>query len=150
MDETAALKVIALRAIEIADGSRTLWSDDDRAWASRAAAEVVGADAKPEAFLARRAALAVEKLGERHPALPRALRALRWRPWVGTAIVCLAFVLGVFIDQVGGAQRINILAPPVLGLLIWNVAVYLVMIVGYILRYGETATPGPLRVLIMR
>ena len=150
MDESAALKVIAIRAIETADGSRTLWSDDDRAWASRAAAEIVGADAKPEAFLARRAALAAEKLGERHPALRRALRALRWRPWVGVAIVCFAFVLGVFVDQVGGAQRINILAPPVLGLLIWNVVVYLATIVGYIARYGEDATPGPLRAMITR
>jgi len=59
-------------------------------------------------------------------------------------------VLGVFVDQVGGAQRINILAPPVLGLLIWNVVVYLATIVGYIARYGEDATPGPLRAMITR
>ena len=87
MDESSALKVIAVRAVETADGARTLWSDEDRAWASRAAAEVVGAEAAPDAFLARRAALAIEKLGARHPALPRAVRALRWRPWVGSAIV---------------------------------------------------------------
>src|SRR5512143_4304473 len=111
MDESATLSVVALRAIETADGARTLWSDVDRAWASRAAAEVVGEAGGPEAFLARRAPLAIERLGTRYPALPRAVRALRWRPWVGTVIVALAFALGVLVDRIGGAQRINVLAP---------------------------------------
>ena len=42
MDEPKALAVIAVRAIETADRARALWSDADRSWASRAAAEVVG------------------------------------------------------------------------------------------------------------
>lgn len=149
MDESSALKVIAIRAVETADGARGLWSDDDRAWASRAAAEVVGADAAPEVFVARRAALAVEKLGARQPALLRTLRAMQWRPWVGGAIVAIAFVLGMFIDQVDRTQRINILAPPVLLLLVWNVAVYVVIVASYIVRYGD-ATDGPLRRVVAR
>ena len=150
MDEHAALEVSALRAIETADAARTLWSDDDRAWASRAAAEVVGAHAAPQTFLARRAALAIERLGTRHPALAHTLRAMRWRPWLGVAVVVAAFALGVFVDQVGSTQRINILAPPVLGLLIWNVVVYAAIVVGYVVRYGDEATPGPLRRAIAR
>lgn len=149
MDESSALKVIAIRAVETADGARGLWSDDDRAWASRAAAEVVGADAAPEVFVARRAALAVEKLGARQPALLRTLRAMQWRPWVGGAIVAIAFVLGMFIDQVDRTQRINILAPPVLLLLVWNVAIYVVIVASYIVRYGD-ATDGPLRRVVAR
>ncbi|MEO8304704.1 MAG: DUF2868 domain-containing protein [Betaproteobacteria bacterium] len=144
------MKVIAVRAMESADGARALWSDADRAWASRAAAEVVGADATPDAFLARRATLAIERFGTRHPALPRAVRSLRWRPWCGWVVIGLAFVAGAFLDQVDGAKRINILAPPVLGLLAWNLAVYAVLIVGYVVRYGESATPGPLRAAVAR
>ncbi len=150
MDESSALKVIAVRAVETADGARTLWSDEDRAWASRAAAEVVGAGAAPEAFLARRATLAIEKLGVRQPALPRVVRALRWRPWVASTIVGFAFALGLVLDQVDRSQRINILAPPVLGLLIWNLAVYITIAAGYVLRYGDDATPGPLRRAVTR
>ena len=122
MNEPDALNVVAVRALETADTGRALASDADRTWASRAAAEVVGADAAPDAFLARRAALALERIGERYPALPQAVRALRWRPWVGTAVVAAAFVLGAFLDQIDTAQRVNVLAPPVLGLLVWNVA----------------------------
>lgn len=150
MDPTSALEVLAVRAVETADGARALWGDADRAWASRAAAEVVGADAAPETFLARRAALALERLGARQPALPRAVRALRWRPWVGTAAVGFAFALGVFVDQVGGAQRINILAPPVFGLLLWNLAVYAVMAVGFVVRHGEPGRVGPVRGALAR
>ena len=40
MDEARALDVVAVRAVEAADSARALWSDDERAWASRAAAEV--------------------------------------------------------------------------------------------------------------
>ncbi len=138
MDEQAALDVIAVRAVETSDGTRALWSDADRAWAGRAAAEVVGEGADESAFVARRAHLAVERLDERHPALRRALRALRWRPWVGTAIVAAAFVVGAAVDRIGGAERINLLAPPVFGLLIWNVAVYAALAVALLRR----APPG--------
>ena len=124
MDEFAAMKVIAVRAVETGDAARSAWSDADRAWASRAAAEVVGANATPDAFLARRAALAVERLGSREGALRSAIEKLSWRPWIGAAIVVLAFVVGLALDQVDSAQRVNILAPPVLGLLAWNVDVF--------------------------
>ncbi len=150
MDESAAIEVVALRAVETADDARSIWSDADRAWASRAAAEVVGASASPDAFLARRAALAVERIGARERALPAAIASLAWRPWVGAAIVALAFVVGLGLDQIDGAQRVNILAPPVLGLLAWNVAVYLAIAIGYVVRYGEPSSPRGLRAWVAR
>ena len=150
MDEFAAMKVVAMRAVETGDAANAAWSDADRAWASRAAAEVVGANATPDAFLARRAALAVERLGSRESALRSAIAALTWRPWIGAAIVALAFVLGLALDQVDGAQRVNILAPPVLGLIAWNVAVYVALAVGYVVRYGEPASPRGLRAFVAR
>lgn len=144
------MNVVAVRAMETADGARAMWDDADRSGASRAAAEVVGADATPDAFLARRAALAIERFGARHPALPRAVRSLRWRPWCGSVVIGLAFATGAFLDQVDGAKRVNILAPPVLGLLAWNLVVYAVLVVGYVVRYGEAAAPGPLRAALAR
>jgi hypothetical protein len=150
MDEQAALDVIAVRAVEIRDGARTLWTDSDRAWASRAAAEVVGERADAGTFIARRGRLALERLGERSKALPRAVRALRWRPWVGWMIVTAAFVVGATLDRIGGVQRINLLAPPVFALLLWNLAVYATLAAGFLVRYGDTGPPGPLRGLVMR
>ena len=123
MDESAALDVTAARAVETGDRDRLLWSDADREWASRAAAEVVGEGADAEVFLARRARLVMERIGPRQPAVPRTVRALRWRPWVGVAVIVAAFLLGLVIDRIGGGSSINLLAPPVFVLVVWNLVV---------------------------
>jgi hypothetical protein len=150
MDERAALAVTAVRAVETSDRARSLWSDADRAWASRAASEAVGAKAATESFLARRASFVLERLGGRVKALPRAVHALQWRPWVGVAIVAVAFALGFALDRIGDAGRINVLAPPVLGLIAWNLVVYVLIFAGLVLRYGDVALPGPLKRAIVR
>jgi len=134
MTEHDALAVIAVRAIENADRERALWSDADRAWASRAAAEVVGEGARPDTFVARRAALALERLAPRYAPLRKAVAALRWRGWVGVSILTVAFVVGLAIDRIGDSQRINLLAPPVLGVLAWNLAVYALLLTSPLLR----------------
>jgi hypothetical protein len=150
IDERAALEVSAVRALETRDAAKAIWTDVDRAWASRVAAEAEGEKADSAAFLARRARFALERLGERHKALPRALRALQWRPWVAWAVIVIAFVLGVAVDRIGGAQRINLLAPPVFALLIWNLGVYLVLAGGFVVHFGDAGSPGPARRLVMR
>ena len=148
MDESAALDVTAARAVETGDRDRLLWSDADREWASRAAAEVVGASASPETYLARRAQLVLERIGPRQPAVPRTVRALSWRPWVGVVVVVAAFLFGLLIDRIGGGASINLLAPPVFALVVWNVVVYVSLIVRAIAFRG--AGPGPVRALLIR
>ena len=144
MDERTALAVTAVRAIETADRAHALWTDADRAWASRAAAEVVGESAPPSAFVGRRALLALERLSERKNGVARLARAWRWRPWVGVAIVAVAFVLGLAADGLTGATRINILYSPVAPLVLWNLAVYVALFAGFVVRYGDAGAPGPL------
>ncbi len=148
--ESTALDLTAVRALETADRTHTLWTDADRAWASRAAGEVVGQGGSPQAFLAQRARLALARLGERFKAVPRAVRTLRWRPWLSTAIVAAAFAAGVVIDRIGNSQGINVLTPPVLTLLAWNLAVYGLLAVRLTTGYGKEAPSGPLRRAVTR
>lgn len=129
MNEAAAREVVFVRALETTETGRALWSDEDRAWASRAAAEVVGAGAPPERFIVRRAALAIERLAEAHPAVRRALLAATWRSWVGTILVLAAFAAGFAVDRIGAQQRVNVLAFPLLAILAWNLLVYLGILV---------------------
>ncbi len=128
MNEAAAREIVLVRAVESSEASRAVWSDEDRAWAGRAAAEVVGAGAPPERYIARRAALAIERLSGAYPAIRRALRAATWRPWIGAAVVLAAFGLGIAVDRIGPAQRVNILAFPLIVVLAWNLAVYAAMV----------------------
>ena len=147
MNERQAREATLLEAFESAPATSPSWGDDDRRWADRVALEAVGSSAPAPTFVAERARHAMHRL------LPRERIAARWleRPtrlgaWVA-AIVAVAFVLGLLADPIGGSQRINLLAPPFWGLLLWNIAVYAVLIFGVlaaILR-RRPSQPGPLR-----
>jgi Protein of unknown function (DUF2868) len=152
MNEQDALAVTAVRSIETADRDRTLWSDADRSWASRAAAEVVGEGAASDTFVARRARLALERLSERYPPLRKAVAVLHWRRWIGVAIVGLAFLAGIAIDRIGDGREINLLAPPVIGLLAWNLVVYVLLLASPLLRAAgaHDFSAGPMRRAIAR
>ncbi len=145
MHESAALEVSAVRAIETAGAVAPPWTDADRAWASHAAAAAVGEAAAPEVFLAQRARLALQRLQPRHPGLRRAVAGLGWRPWVALVVVLGAFLLGLVVDRVGDTQRVNILAPPVLLLLVWNLAVFMFIVVARFLPVADGRMTDPVR-----
>ncbi|HQX06308.1 MAG TPA: DUF2868 domain-containing protein [Zoogloea sp.] len=129
MNETSARHVTLIRALETTAPADAPWSAADAAWASRAATEVVGEGADADRFLSRRGQLAVEKLGDRDKAFKRLASGRNWRPWVGTVLVALSFALGVLMDAVGPTRYVNLLAFPLLGLIVWNLLVYVGILV---------------------
>jgi len=145
VDETAARDVALVRAIETADGAREAWSDADRAWAARAAAEIVGEHATDGAFIARRARLVLERLGERYPKLRALSRAPSLRGWLAPVAAAAAFAIGAVGVDIGPGRRINLLAPPVLALLVWNVVVYVALLATALRTRRTRAVSGPLR-----
>jgi hypothetical protein len=131
VNETAARQVLLVRAVESADSARTLLSETDRQHAARAATELArwaaserGEAASAELFVERRAELLAGKLAEREPRLAQAVEAFAWRPWIGVLLPLAALVLGAFVQQVGDRQHINVLAFPLLSIIVWNVVVY--------------------------
>ena len=50
--------------------------------------------------------------------------AMRWPLWLGWLVVVGAFGLGIATDAIGSSHSVNILAPPLLLLMLWNIAVY--------------------------
>ena len=127
MNEAAARRTVLVRAFERAPSSPT-WSGDDGAWATHAAAQVEGEQATADTFIARRAALAVERLAGRDKRVTRLLASVTWPAWVGWVMPALAFAAGAAADSIGAGQRINLLAPPLLALLGWNLAIYAVIL----------------------
>lgn len=122
MNERSVADVLLLRAFESTGAAH--WSDDDSAWATRSALQAVGTDAAAEPFLAARAQAGLQRLAPRDPLLQR-WRAARPRrsAWAGLAVVA-GLLLGLLVDRIGSAQRINLLAPPIWALLVWNLAVF--------------------------
>ena len=145
MDERSARDVVLARAIETSDGAREIWSDADRAWATRASGEIVGEQAHDDAFIARRAELMLDRLAERHPRIRALSRFPSARGWIGPVTAIVAFVIGALGVDISPTQRINLLAPPVLALLAWNLAVYLALLAAAMMPRRGSVAPGPVR-----
>ncbi|HSU42640.1 MAG TPA: DUF2868 domain-containing protein, partial [Casimicrobiaceae bacterium] len=144
MNERTAREVVLVRAIETADVAREIWSDADRAWASRTAAEIVGEHAADDVFLGRRAMLVLARLAERFPKVRALSQVPVLRGWLAPVAAAAAFVIGVAGVDVGPGRIINLLAPPVLALLAWNLGVYLALAMAA-LRGEHQRERGPVR-----
>lgn len=129
MNEAAAREVTLLQAFETAQPPSPSWGDDDRAWANRVALEASGAGAAPDEFIAQRARHALQRLAPRERQAARWLAQPRWRLSAVAGLAAIAFVLGLLADSIGAGQRINLLAPPLWGVLGWNALVYLGLLV---------------------
>ena len=145
MNERQAREVTLLEAFETAQPGSPSWSDDDRAWADRVALEAAVPGIAPAPFVSTRAGHAMQRLGSREPAVARARLRPAWRAGGVAVIAIVAFALGVVADAIGSGQRINLLAPPHWGVLLWNAVVYVLLLVLPLLRLvkGKPAEPGP-------
>jgi hypothetical protein len=127
MNEAAAREVVLVQAFETAHPPPAAWSDEDRSWATRAALEDAGGSGA-EGFVARRAHHALQRLLPREPTLAvwLARRLWRWHWLAGAA--AFGLIAGLCADSIGGSQRINLLAPPLWGVLAWNLVVYVILL----------------------
>jgi len=150
MTESDARQVLLVRAVETTPTPADLgepWSAADAAWASEEARRRVGEGAGAERFLAVRAGLALQRLGERDAVW----RADPLRPGLGALTLVLVLGGGLLASLIvgnvlGPERRINLLAPPVWGLLAWNGVVYAALLVIALSRWrgpdpGSAARP---------
>ncbi len=128
MTEEEARRVVLVRAHE-SGVATAVWTDDDRAWATRAARQDVGDKATFERFIATRARHAIERLGPRDVSARRWLDRRAWRLAWPLLAGLVAFTFGLAADHIGAPGRVDLLAPPVWAVLAWNLAVYLSLLV---------------------
>ncbi len=159
MNEQIARDVVLVRAVESADSDRAIFTNEDRTHASRAAAELARwraserrEAATAESFIGQRAALLAETLPRRAPAIARAASAFDWPGWIGIALPALAFALGALLEHIADRQHVNIIAFPLLAIVIWNIVVYLLLLLRPLMRAGGVKVDlrGPHRWLATR
>lgn len=157
MNEAAARDVVLVRAIETGDQGRTLITDEDRRHANRAAAELARWDAdarrsaaSEEDFVAQRAELLARRLEQRHRQIGRASHALAWRGWISYALPVLALVTGALLEHIADRQRVNLLAFPLFAIVVWNFAIYLILIVRQVIDAGGAPRASGLRKSVAR
>ena len=138
MRQRALQALLLVHAIEQTDLAGDAVSLDDRVQASREAADgrpLPAASNAPaqingdtERFLVRRADALLARLRVRSPGVDRVLAAAAGATGLDRTILLLGFVLGVAIAFVDGG-RIDIFAYPLIGLLLWNLLVYVILLV---------------------
>ena len=129
MTETEARETLLVRAFEAPLCAP--WTEADRDWATREALQRSGANAAPERLIATRATLAAGRLAQRDGtgAIAAALAAGAFPAGLAPLLLVAAFGVGVALDSLGAAGRIEILSPPLLALLAWNLGVYALLLV---------------------
>ncbi|MDO4232734.1 MAG: DUF2868 domain-containing protein [Lautropia sp.] len=135
MTENEARQTLLVRAVE-RQPANDLWTDDDRQKATSDTHRRLGSGAAPGDFILTRAQHVVERLRNRKPEIVDAAEALRWRGWFSPLLIVVALIAGLALDA-GAGQRINILSPPLVLILAWNIFSYLVLIVGHFLPANE-------------
>jgi hypothetical protein len=142
MHARALQSVLLVRAIEESDRAGDLLPLADREDATRTAARsapemresLAGTTlSRPaERFLAERARLLRERLLARSPILANVLSLASGSSRISRVLLLVAFVVGVSLSALDGSRRINLLAFPLIGLIAWNLLVYLALFIAWL------------------
>ena len=146
MREEVLRFVLLIKAIEDTDRTGTLLPAGERQAAAREARRntgnattVEGAGIEratlPEAaqrMLAARASTLLKQIVARHPFVDTVLDVAGGPVCVSALLALLGLLFGLMLSALDGTRRINILAPALLGLVLWNLLVYAAVFVGWI------------------
>jgi hypothetical protein len=118
MSWTDFLQTARVRALEEADTSHALWDTETRRSATSEAQATAGKTTS--AFLPGRADKLLSQI--KKPELPEALSLAALPSWSGLLLI-IAFIVGWGLSALGQEREINLLALPLLGILLWNLIV---------------------------
>lgn len=140
MDEAGLRTVLLAQACEEADPEGAFVPHAAREVATRALDSADSSD--PAELLRSRAASLVARVLAEQPVVETLARRTRFTPPAGP-VLAVAFALGLAADGLGRERQLNLLAFPLLGLVVWNLAVYAVGLARRLVRRGGAAPlPG--------
>jgi hypothetical protein len=147
LDENSARQLVLLRAIEDVDTHGKLLSEVERDQLEREALEAsrLGAASSVDfgRYLQLRARRMLDAVENRNPRIAALQDGEPWHGWLLAGLPLLACILGAAIDRVDNPHQVNMLSPPLLGVLAWNLAIYLLIVLGALLP-GAWAKRSPL------
>ena len=125
LTESQAQQITLIRVLEQTHDNGGIWSGGDAKEATRATQELLGTNASFNQFIARRADWALDKIRKcsENPTID--LRTTRWPTVIGWLVVALAFLIGFLTDHLATDRRVNLVEFPLVGLMAWNLVIYL-------------------------
>lgn len=144
LDEASARRVVLARAIDDVDTQGKLLSEVERDQLERDALEASrraspAADLDPAQYLQHRARNLLAAVENRNPQLAALQDPEPWRRWLLWALPLGAIVIGAALDRIDNPERVNMLSPPLLGVLFWNLGTYLFLLGGAFVPAGARA-----------
>ena len=138
MAEQALRTVSLAQAIEQADTAQALVSAVERADALHQAVAQARQRGVPRPGLADVVLARAQAIVERARARDAVVAALQTPPWrkVGYLLCGAALLLGLAIDRIANAHRVDVLAPSLLVVLAWNLVVYALLLWQALRRLG--------------
>jgi hypothetical protein len=153
MLDRAASGVLLVRSIEEADRAGELLPHGDREQASREtlreldlSSETLRADGAARDLrhaLDVRAERLLRPLELKYPIVADLLDRAHWPAWLTPLALAGAFATGFVLSALDGTRRVDILAFPFLGVIAWNLFVYLALATAWLRRKAPTASVPP-------
>lgn len=146
LDRTLARRVVLVQAIDEADTDGRLLGGAERERieqealiAARDPADATRLDAAR--YLGERAERVLATVAKRNPRLASLQDAAPWQGWLAWGLPLAACVLGAAIDRIDNPEKVNMLSPPLLAVLLWNLLAYLWLLLSPLLplRWREPA-----------
>jgi hypothetical protein len=159
MGERSAQIVLLVRAFEEADPEGRILSTYTRTAATRRALAVTGlsdfdgelveaAHIRSGETVMRRARVLLDALVRKLPFLPRVLAVVELGASTGPLIIGAALIVGMATNLLGTGRHINLLSFPLLGLLGWNLAIYVFLSVCAVLKHVRYCPVGRKRLSV--
>ncbi|MGZ5269584.1 MAG: DUF3482 domain-containing protein [Ramlibacter sp.] len=134
LDEAAARRLLLVQAIDTVDAQGRLVGPSERERIEHEALSATGDPARgqtldAQAWLLLRADRLLDLVRHRQRGLAALAQAPAWQHWAAWGLPLLALVLGGTIDRIDNPKQVNLLSPPLLAFLLWNLGVYVAVLV---------------------
>jgi hypothetical protein len=141
-DEPDARRIVLIQAIEITDTRGKLISDAEKDLAERTvlSQRSGGRNERPDAtwFVGARAAELLHTVESRSPALARLEARDPWWDRLGWLLPLAALAAGFTSDRLFNWSRTDLLSVPLIGVIAWNVVVYLLLVASAVRKQGDS------------
>jgi hypothetical protein len=146
MHADALRRILLVKSVEDHDADGAVLTHGEREAATREAVRAhpaVGAgshDARTWRVMDRRASELYQRLVQRHPVVARTVMLESHASQASLLVLVVAFAMGLALSVADSRVRIEILAFPLLGVVLWNLAVYAVLAVAALRRRPRPAS----------
>jgi len=139
--------LLLVQAIDTVDTTGRLLGPSEREHIERQALAATGDPARGEpldysGYLRERAHKMLAAVRHRDPAIASFEHPRPWLIWLPWALPLAAFAAGIALDRIGNPRQVNLLSPPLLAFIFWNLAVYVLLLVGWV-WHRRTRQPSP-------